>query len=200
MVKERRLDDDIGAAGISVVPIQAAPPSCRTAREAGERMLPDKDDQWMSFLAAAGRFILLYWPDGANGGTMFSVYDATTSRKLLTDIMADTDDGLHRVTPGKEGDAVELRFRRIAAGPCSLVNGDAGCWARLAREVKLPPQLADGPAPSALCAAAYAKQNMTTREELDDPSVLGYDVTMMLTIAGKATITEVGPLSCGPAE
>jgi hypothetical protein len=198
MVREIDADDYIGSIGISVIPVTAsAPATCRVAKSPEAREL--RADGPLGFVGAAGRFLLLIWADGGNGGTAFAVFDAASARKLYEDAVRDGLNGFSRFSSGPGDDTLDLRYERFSNVPCSLAAGDTTCWSRFARQAKLPAEIARRGPPTAACAAAYAKRNLRGKD-LTDPSVVSYPVVMILGVASRAKVVSRGELSCWPSD
>ena len=197
MVRDVHEGDDIGTASVSVVPITPSVPArCSATQSPEAKELPDFGS--MAVDGAVGRFLLLTWPDGANGATSFSIFDAVAVRKLYTDTVK--LDGFTRFAIGPGGDTLDLGFVRVLNVPCSLLSGGAACWNRFAREAKLPAEIARRGPPVQACASAYARATGPVRVQASDPSVVAYSVAMTLSVAGTATVLSRGELSCWPSE
>ena len=88
---------------------QTKPPPCKAEKSQIERELAENGG--MEFVGAARRFLLLSWPDGANGGTSFSVFDAATARKLYTDAAKVGTEGLSLTRFGSsDNNTLELHY------------------------------------------------------------------------------------------
>ena len=197
MVRDVRVGDDMGTASVSVVPVKpSAPARCSATQSPEAKELPAFGS--MSVDGAVGRFLLLTWPDGANGATSFSIFDTVTVRKLYTDTVK--LDGFTRFAAGPGGDTLDLGFVRVLNVPCSLVSDGAACWNRFVREAKLPAEIARREPPVQACASAYARTTGPVRVPASDPSVVAYSVPMTLSVAGTTTVQSRGALSCWPSD
>jgi hypothetical protein len=197
MVRDVQVGDDIGTASVSVTPITPSSPArCSATQSSQAKELPAFGS--MAVDGAVGRFLLLIWPDGANGATSFSIFDTVAVRKLYTDTVK--LDGFTRFATGPGGDTLELGFVRVLNVPCSLLSGGGACWNRYVREAKLPAEIARREPPVQACASAYARATGPVRVEASDPSVVAYPVAMTLSVAGITTVLSRGELSCWPSE
>ncbi len=198
MVRTVHDGDDIGTSSVAV-----AVPSAPCTAELGPRLVVLPGAGSMEVGGAVGRFLLLVWPDGANGATVFSVFDTVTRRKLYTDSVK--LDGFTRLAAGHGGDTLELGFVRVLDARCSLVVEGAACWARFSREAKLPPEIVRRGPPLAACAAAYAQGSAVRKQgapkpRAEDPSVVAYEVGMTIPASGSVKVLSRGELSCWPSE
>jgi hypothetical protein len=197
MVRAVHSGDDIGTSSLSVIPATVSnPPPCKVEESQRERTLPDNGG--MEFAGAIGRFLLLVWPDGANGGAPFSVFDAVAARKLYTDTMRlDNPAGL---TLSEGGATLTLRYERVLTAPCSLAGADPGCWARFVRAAKLPLEMSRRAPPVSTCAAAYAGKDGAGGGDLTNPSVLSYEVTVAVSVDGNTKVLSRGGFACWPSQ
>ncbi len=186
---------DEGAEAISVTPANGpARPPCGEQDDPGETLLPDA--RGSVFIGAKGEFLYLISPEGY----AFSIYSATTSKRLYQDERMG-DDGVKALSA--TADKLTLRYLRRVAAACSLASGDASCWPQTIRAAHLPAAIASQPAPTALCRAAYAASGRATGQPVDpkDPSEIGYEATVEIGQNGRSTVLQRGPISyCGPQE
>jgi hypothetical protein len=198
MVRAVHTGDDIGTSSLTVVPVTAgAPPDCAAGKNQREQTLPDNGG--MEFAGAAGRFLLLVWPDGANGGAPFSVFDAIAARKLYTDAMK-LDGHPADLSLSEGGATLTLRYQRVLTAPCSLAGAEPACWARFVRQAKLPLEISRRAAPTSTCAAAYARKDAAGGGDLTNPSVLSYAVTVAVSVDGTAKVLSRGDFACWPSQ
>ncbi len=201
MVREVHTGDDIGTSSLSVVPVTTgAPPDCNVEMGQREHSLPDNGG--MEFAGAIGRFLLLIWPDGANGGAAFSVFDAIAARKLYTDTLRldhpPADSAGLRLSEG--GATLTLRYERVLTARCSLAGTDPACWGRFVREANLPVEMSRRAAPVPTCAAAYARRGAPRGRNRTDPSVLSYKVAVAVALNGTAKVLSRGDFACWPSQ
>jgi hypothetical protein len=219
MVKE--IDTaEVGDDQISVLPLQSSVErsACQAANRPGEKIVPT--DTWGGyFLGVKAGWLFLSAEDGVNGGMGFAVMRSDEPSRLLFQDLATPDHdrvGLRAVSV--EGDRLRLRYTRLYASPCSVQGDGATCWARIVAETHVPPS----PAPD--CAAGYlrAKRELAAGrceaqshagdaaclgKELagmadwdTSPSVVGYDVDVVVGPGG-GQMTAMGAAgSCWPAD
>ena len=219
MVKE--IDTaEVGDDQISVLPLQSSVerPACQAANRPGEKIVPT--DTWGGyFLGVKAGWLFLSAEDGVNGGMGFAVMRSDEPSRLLFQDLATPDHdrvGLRAVSV--EGDRLRLRYTRLYASPCSVQADGATCWARIVAETHVPPS----PVPD--CAAGYlrAKRELAAgrceaqshqgdadclSKELagmadwdTSPSVVGYDVDVVVGPGG-GQMTAMGAAgSCWPAD
>jgi hypothetical protein len=161
-------------------------PACNAARSAREMRLETAD---YFLLGRKGPFLVFVAAD-PSGAVPFTVLDAASGRVIYRD--GEQDDGMQLVR--LESGRLHLRFTRAFNAACSLLKDGPGCWARLAREGGIPPQLARTPPPVPACAAGYGKGN----DPADAPSLITYEVDMTLDRSGKAEFRSFGPVGCDP--
>jgi hypothetical protein len=219
MVKE--IDTaEVGDDQISVLPLQspAERPACQAANRLGEKIVPS--DTWGGyFLGVKAGWLLLSAEDGVDGGMGFAVMRSDEPSRLLFQDLATLDHdrvGLRAVSV--EGDRLRLRYTRLFAAPCSVQTDRATCWARIVTETHVPP------APVPDCAAGYlrAKRELAAgrceaqshggdaaclSEELagmadwdTSPSVIGYDVEVVVGPGGPQRTAMGAAGSCWPAD
>ena len=219
MVKE--IDTaEVGDDQISVLPLQSPDerPACQAANRPGEKIVPA--GTWGGyFLGVKAGWLLLSAEDGVNGGMGFAVMRSDEPSRLLFQDLATLDHdrvGLRAVSV--EGDRLRLRYTRLFAAPCSVQADGATCWARIVAETHVPAS----PAPD--CAAGYlrAKRELAAgrceaqshagdatclSEELagmadwdTSPSVIGYDVDVVVGPGGAQRIAMGAAGSCWPAD
>jgi len=190
MVKEVDLGEK-GAEQLSLLPLDgtASKPDCRRDNAANERVVRD----WSGyFKGVKGDYVFFDADDGWNAGVGFAVF-AADGRKLFEDVAK----GRMTVALGAHG--LELGYRRVYGAPCSLAADAAGCWQRIRGDTGLagdqPPD----------CAAAYERERRRTpqfsRELLDDPTIVDYDVAASIGAGGATTRPRNGKaLACRPAQ
>jgi hypothetical protein len=219
MVKE--IDTaEVGDDQISVLPLQspAERPVCQAANRPGEKIVPT--DTWGGyFLGVKAGYLFLSAEDGVNGGMGFAIMHSDEPSRLLFQDLAMLDHdrvGLRAISV--EGDRLRLRYTRLFAAPCSVQADGATCWARIVAETHVPPL----PAPD--CAAGYlrARRELAAgrceaqshqgdaaclSEELAgmadwdaSPSVIGYDVDVVVGPGGPQRVAMGAAGSCWPAD
>jgi hypothetical protein len=187
MLRETGTDTPDPAAA-TLVPLKsgAARPACNGQPIAGAITL--KTDG-AAFDGRKGGF-LIFDDSDPNGAEPFTVLDAHSGRILFEDATYPVL-GLKR-TASLERGALHLAYTRGYNADCSMMQAAKTCWAKLVAagkvSVALPPVIQ---APKA-CIAAYKGVGA------DDPSVIGYAVTVSLDAAGKAATTPQGPMTCMP--
>lgn len=211
---------EVGDDRISVLPLPspAGPPPCQAANSPGEKIVPD--DTWSGyFLGAKAGYLFLSAADGVNGGLGFAVFRADDpARKLFEDLTALDHDRIQLHSISVDAGGLHLRYTRLYAAACSVPADGATCWARIVADTHLPPT----PAPD--CAAGYgrAKQELAAgrceaqsrrgdaaclRKEMQlladwdtSPSVVGYDVDVVLQPSGTQMTATSAATSCWPAD
>jgi hypothetical protein len=131
-----------------------------------------------------------------SGAAVFYILTAAAGRVLYNDgiYAGGVDCPLHSVAV-KDG-ALHIRFVRAFFGSCSIPKDGASCWARMAREGKIPRSLAQSPPPVEACATAYRKQQLPADDP--DPSEIHYDVDLILDPSGGARVNARGTVGCLP--
>ena len=154
-----------------------------------------------------------------NGGMGFAVFRIDDTTRLLFQDLATLDhDRIRLRAVSVEGDRLRLHYTRLYAAPCSVQTDGAACWARIVAETHVPPT----PAPD--CAAGYlrAKRDLAAgrceaqshrgdaaclSKELQGmadwdtaPSVIGYDVDVVLQPSGPQMDATGAAASCWPAD
>lgn len=189
---------DSGEAGddsISVVPL---PPgqvlaTCAETRLPDERLL--KESGGLGFLGARDRFLMLYTAD-PTGVFPFFVDDAHTGQVLYKDASYDGQEPTgFTVAAG----VLTLGFKRGVSGSCSVLAGSQACWARIGEEAHLPRAIMALPAPVEACRASYARQGKTQSTQTNDPSMIGYDVTLTVDRSGATHVLSRGAPDCQPS-
>jgi hypothetical protein len=129
-----------------------------------------------------------------NGAAEFYILSAATGRMLYNDDIYTEGCPLQSVV--LEDGALHIRFVRAFFGSCSIPTDGANCWARMAREGKIPRSLAQSPPPVDACAAAYREQQLPADDP--DPSEILYDVDLTLDPAGRTRVNSRGTVRCLP--
>lgn len=214
MVKE--VDEgEVGAAQLSVVPIDAAAPkpACQRKNAASEKVV--NPDDWSGYFdGVKGDYVFFTADDGVNSGMGFAIVGSSDAKKLFDDVMFGT---LHSVT--LEGTTLTLRYARNFAGDCSVVHDGAGCWTKIAAATGL------GTAPQPDCAAGYTKAKndlakgrceadkksgpaclaaalkVIEAQKFDEaPSVVVYEAETVLKPGQSSIKPLAGKLSCHPSD
>lgn len=216
MVKE--IDaGEVGDEQISILPLAAAGrPPCQARDVPGEHVIPS--ESWTGyFLGASSGYVFLSAEDGVNGGLGFAVYRAADATSLFQDAVK-LDGGRARFRSiVVDGTGLRLRYARVYSGHCSVQTEGAACWARIAAEAHLPaspaPDCAAGylrakqELAAARCEIAHRKDAACVKEEMQgmqadgaSPSVIGYDVEVVLQPPRQAIGPAGGAVSCWPAD
>jgi len=82
---------------------------------------------------------------------------------------------------------------RQPLGSGELVKEGVGCWAKIAAAAAIPPSVA--PPPAKACMVAYGKD----KAPADDPSIVFFDVDIVVGVDGKAETKSLGPAGCARA-
>jgi hypothetical protein len=211
---------EVGDDQISVLPMASAAerPACQAKNRPGEKIVPS--DIWGGyFLGVKAGYLFLSAEDGTNGGMGFAIFRANDLTRLLFKDLAKIDhDHIQVQAISVAGDRLHLRYSRLYAATCSVQTEGASCWARIVAETHLPPT----PAPD--CAAGYlrAKRDLAAgrcealshggdaacvAKELQGmadwdsaPSVIGYDVDVLLQPAGLQMTAAGAAGSCWPSD
>lgn len=217
MVKE--IDKaEVGDEQISLLPISQpnGRPPCQMKTLPNETIIPA--DKWSGyFLGAKGDYVFLSAADGVNRGLAFAIHRGVDPASVFQDSVRLENGKARWQSIAADGDGLRLRYTRVYTAACSVPTDGTACWERIAADTHVPP------APSADCAAGYrqAKQELATarcdiahrknaacirqemgRMQADDasPSVLGYDVEVLLR-PGQTTMRPAGgSLACWPAD
>ncbi|HXQ48123.1 MAG TPA: hypothetical protein VN806_16015 [Caulobacteraceae bacterium] len=183
MVRETGTDTpDPGAA--TVLRYSGARPTC--GRTASPNAVTMKTDGY-SLLGQKGPYLVFDATD-PNGAVDFLVIDPGTGKTLFED--GKSESGLTSVS--LQGGVLRLRYTRGLNASCSIVQGGAACWAKLAHDGSIPATLGKTAPPVQTCKAAYRKT------PADDPSIILYLVETTIDGAGKSQATVRGPIRCEP--
>jgi hypothetical protein len=159
-------------------------PSC--ARSASAIAIATKTEGY-SLLGQKGPFLVFDATD-PNGAVDFLVIDPGTGKTLFED--GKSENGLTSVS--LKAGVLRLRYTRGLNASCSVVQGGAACWAKLAHDGSIPASLGRTAAPVQACKVAYRKT------PADDPSIILYPVETTVDGAAKTQVTVRGPISCEP--
>ena len=210
MVKE--VDErEVGAAQLSILPSSpAAPAACQRDNLPGERVLDDK--KWTGYFDGAhGDDVVFSAEDGVNGGLGFAVVRPGDAGVVYSAVAK----GALRFTADANG-ATVLHFAAIHAGKCSVAVQGAACATQIGREIGIA-------APDvALCRRGYAdaKRSMAKDRCADtpkdkgcvdreiagmhgwdaSPTVVRYNLDVVLAPAGVAEHPSGAPTACWPAD
>jgi len=89
---------------------------------------------------------------------------------------------------------LHLRYTRGLNASCSIMQNAAACWSKLIARGELPRAMAKpGPSPQ-VCAESYRTDKATA----DDPSVITYDLDIIIDASGKTEVLSRGPVGCVP--
>jgi hypothetical protein len=214
MVKE--VDEgEIGAAQLSVVPIDATTPkpACQRKNVASEKVV--NSDDWSGYFSGVkGDYVFFDAEDGVNGGLGFAVVGSNDAKKLFEDTAFGK---LHSLA--LDGPTLTLRYARNFAGDCSVLHEGAGCWSKIAAAASLPS------APQPDCVAGYTKaknelakgrceaqkksgpaclaaalKEIEAQKWDEAPSVIVYEAETVLKPGSSSTRPLGGTLSCHPSD
>ncbi len=171
--------------------IAASPARSRPA--AGGRAL---DTSGFSFAGRKGPWLFFEEAD-PNGSTAFMVFDARDGRKILSDASLGAisqGSALRRFvsTP----DMLSVSYRRGLNTSCSILARPATCWRMITRMRgnAVPHSIARLGPPVHACRVAYSFGKVGG----DDPSVISYEVKVIVTRRGVARMQASGPIGCTP--
>ncbi len=219
MVKE--LDTaEVGDDQISVLPLQtpAERPPCQAANRPGEKIVPPAT--WSGyFVAAKADYLVLSGSDGVNSGMGFAIFrTGDTAHKLFEDVATLDHDRIQFRAASVDAGRLRLGYTRLYAAPCSVPADGAACWTRIVAATHVPAT----PAPD--CAAGYlrTKRELAAgrceaqshpgdatclRREMQlladwdtSPSVVGYDVDVVLGPTGAQISAAGAAKTCWPAD
>jgi hypothetical protein len=211
---------EVGDDQISVLPLRspADQPRCRAANQPHEKLVPN--DSWSGyFLGVKANYVFVSAADGTNQGMSVAVFRHDNAAHLLfQDLMKLDHDRIQLRSISDDGAHLQLHYTRLYVAPCSVQTDGASCWTRIVADTHLPAT----PLPD--CAAGYLR----ARQELaagrceaqshpgdatclahemqlladDDktPSVIGYDVNVVLQPSGPQMTTTNAAGSCWPAD
>jgi hypothetical protein len=211
---------EVGDDQISVLalPSPAGPPACQAANQPVERIVPD--DTWSGyFLGAKADYLFLSAADGVNGGMGFAVFRADDpTRKLFEDLTTLDHDRIRLRAISTAAADLHLSYTRLYAAPCSVPTDGAACWIRIVAATHVPAT------PALDCAAGYLRakrelaagrceaqshqgdaaclhKEMQLLADWDTaPSVVGYDVDVVLQPSGPQVTATSAAGSCWPAD
>jgi hypothetical protein len=200
MVRETGADSPSPGAATIVPVADASPrPLCNAAHAAREVSLQTAN---YALVGRKGPFLFFGAAD-PQGAVEFLILTATTGQVIHNDGMYagyTSDNGkvidctLQSVA--LEEGALHIRFTRAFNGSCSIAKDGAKCWARMAREGKIPHSLAQAPPPVHACAVAYRKQQLPADDP--DPSEIYYDVDLTVDPSGRTQVNARGAVGCLP--
>lgn len=141
-----------------------------------------------SFVGRKGPYLIFSGTD-PNGAVPFAVVNLA-GKVLYSDSTA-IDRGIRSVAV--ENDALHIQFTRGLNASCSIMQGAGSCWSKLMAAGKIPRVMANAGPSSHSCAPAYRQ----AKAPPDDPSMIAYDVDMMVDATGKTQVMSRGSVSCG---
>lgn len=165
---------ELGSEWLAISPISKGTlPKCSRIHDAQEKVIK----KWIGyFKGTKGDYVFFNAEDAFNRGYPFAVFDAATGKKLFEDssLLNDRRDTLQtfEASDGK----IILRYTRVFLGNCSIPKDKDVCWERIRKENGLP----QSPIPKC---SGYDDEslNSLTPAYLDNPSVIGYPVEVMLS-------------------
>jgi hypothetical protein len=198
MIKQIDLGE-IGAQQISILYIQKGheQPPCRRPNAKDEKVLDPK--AWDGyFKGVKGDVIFLDAADGVNGGQGFAVINVSDGAKVFDDVAKSEMSAIELISPTAQSDpninpntAIKLSYTRVYQAPCSLRADEKNCWLTIKQITGLTEQAPPD------CAAWYEAEEKRLpdrkRESASDPSVITYDVEVLLD--SRNTIVRVTPIS-----
>ena len=214
MVKEVN-DGEVGAAQISIVPIDAGAsrPACQRQNALSEKIVNGND--WTGYVKGVkGDYVFLDADDGVNGGLGFAVFAAGNAKKLFDDSAVGN---LRSVA--LEGKVLTVRYARSYSADCSVPHDGTGCWTKIAGAtghtgskqpdcaagyLKAKNEMAKGRCEAdkksgAACLASALKE--LDRQRWDEaPSVVVYDAETVLRPEGVSTKPLAGVRTCHPSD
>lgn len=174
-----------GAVTVSTQPTGPAAPRCGAQDDPGEKVVASG----FYLVGARGGFVVTRSTDGYD----FSIDDALTGRRLYSDYAWQIEAAEFSV----RGDVLTIAYKRALVAKCSLLTGGAACWAQVARDAKLPAEIARMPAPVTACEKSY--QRFAGGEGYrSDPSVVTYQATITVDRSGRSIVLSRSGLSCEP--
>ena len=141
-----------------------------------------------SYLGRKGIFLVFGLAD-PHGAVPFLIIDAGKGNVIYKD---SSDSGNFR-SLAASGDTLRADYRRAINAACSIL-ADTACWASLAAKGLITAEMAGMPPPVGACAAAYAAEKAPN----DDPSVIIYNVELVLDRSGRAQSASSGRIGCRP--
>ncbi len=149
------------------------------------------DEGETAFMGRKGPF-LFYEATDTPDVEPFSVWHEPDGKQLYSDVMA-ASGGLQAISIA--GGVLHLTYVRAYAGDCSLLKDGAACWAKSMKAGHFTRAVAARPPPATACTAPYR----AAQAPVGDASVITYEVAMVLTGDGKATVLSRGVVGCAPA-
>jgi hypothetical protein len=178
-----------GAAQLSILPLAAGEkPACTEENAANELVIEGSD--WSGyFKGVKDNFVFFDADDGWNGGVGFAVFAATDGKKLFSDTARN---GLRTLTIA--GTALTLRYTRVYGAPCSLYADAKGCWKAIQEETGITQ--AQAPDCSAAYKAAVKETKGDAKQIAAVPSVIEYEVEVMLDTSTQKITAKPGKMGC----
>jgi hypothetical protein len=181
MLRETGTDTPAPGPG-AIVSVGAKRPACTKTPAARDIALKTEN---YSFVGRKGPFLFFEATD-PNGAVPFVLIEAGAGKVIYSDTM--TEDGMKTVS--LDNGALHLTFRRGINGGCSLVKEGAACWSKIAAAAAIPSSVAAPPAKA--CTVAYGRDKAPP----DDPSIVSFDVDIVVGLDGTAETKSLGAAGC----
>jgi len=188
MVRETATDTpDPNNATLVPVPVGASRPACDAAHRPGDITLKTGG---FGFVGRKGPFLIFSAAD-PNGAVPFKVIDASNGRVIYSDGTA-ADRGIHAATV--ENGKLHLRYTHGFNASCSIMQNAAACWSSLIGRGQLPRAMAKSVPSLQVCTESYRAE----KAPADDPSVITYDLDIIIDATGKTEVLSRGAVGCMP--
>ena len=188
MVRETGTETpDPNAATLVPLPPGASRPRCKAAHRPREITLKTEG---FGFVGRKGRFLLFSATD-PNGAVPFIVIEAGTGRVIYSDGTS-ADRGIRAVS--LENGRLHLRYTHGLNASCSMMQNAAACWSKLIAHGDVPHAMAQPVPPQQVCVRAYRED----KAPAGDPSIITYDLDIIIDAAGKTEVLSRGTVGCAP--
>ena len=161
-------------------------PACSASTGLRETKIPVQNQ---ALVGRKGGF-LFFSSTEAPASEPFEIIRMRDGKSLYTD----TRQAEHMKSVIADGDTLRLTYVRAVDAPCSIPQDGVVCWARTVKQSKFVRAIASQPAPIDACAASYRSSKTPTT----DPSMITYDVSLIIAGDEKPTILSRGSIGCEP--
>jgi hypothetical protein len=190
MIRETGTDSP-NPGGATIVPPSGASQHQVCSRAPVAHGVPLKTE-FHSLVGRKGPYLVFSETD-PSGSVGFVVINAGTGRVIYKDGKTPVA-GLQSVA--LENGVLHLRYTRSINGSCSIVKDGSACWAKMVRERAIPHEVAKSPPSIQACATEYRKGKVPAAA--NDPSIVFYEVDMMLDVSGHVRVNSHGAVGCEP--
>ena len=189
MVKQHDLGGR-GAEWLSILPESGDTPECKSAHEAGERIIEYPEFEGY-FMGVKGNLVFFDGSDTVNGGLPFAVFDSSNGEKIFEDsVYYDRASSPTLVDVISTSAGYLLKYLRVVGTDCNLNSEGTACW----NEIKAEYALGSDDMP--LCTGYEHIADLVGTDQVE--SVIAYAVEV--TLSPLPSIQSVaGSIKCWPS-